>query len=108
MNWPSTLQDSGMWQDALRVCKEYLPHKLPQLQDEYDREMTSGKSGKSVFSAFSWIVLLLLLFVLCSWLLGESVHWYLLLDVFFRSVRRLRGMFSRGVCDLISFLPSFM
>ena len=41
-------QDSGMWQDALRVCKEYLPHKLPQLQDEYDREMTSSKSGKSV------------------------------------------------------------
>ena len=41
-------QDSGMWQDALRVCKEYLPHKLPQLQDEYDREMTSNKAGKSV------------------------------------------------------------
>lgn len=39
-------RDSGMWQDALRVCKEYLPHKLQQLQDEYDREMTSSKSGK--------------------------------------------------------------
>lgn len=38
-------RDSGMWQDALRVCKEYLPHKLPQLQDEYDREMTSSKKG---------------------------------------------------------------
>ena len=34
-------QDSGMWQDALRVCKEYVPHKLQQLQDEYDREMTA-------------------------------------------------------------------
>jgi len=21
-----------MWQDALRVCKEYVPHKLQQLQ----------------------------------------------------------------------------
>lgn len=34
-----------MWQDALRVCKEYLPHKLQQLQDEYDHAMTT-KSGK--------------------------------------------------------------
>ena len=34
------LQDSDMWQDALRVCKEYVPHKLQQLQDEYDRVMT--------------------------------------------------------------------
>jgi hypothetical protein len=42
------IQDTGMWQDALRVCKEYLPHKLQQLQDEYDREMTSNKSGKYV------------------------------------------------------------
>ncbi|XP_074640366.1 intraflagellar transport protein 172 homolog [Tubulanus polymorphus] len=32
-------RDAGMWQDALRVCKEYIPHKLQILQDEYDREM---------------------------------------------------------------------
>ncbi|XP_064625451.1 intraflagellar transport protein 172 homolog [Lineus longissimus] len=38
-------RDAGMWQDALRVCKEYIPHKLQQLQDEYDREMTT-KSTK--------------------------------------------------------------
>ncbi|XP_012943117.1 intraflagellar transport protein 172 homolog isoform X1 [Aplysia californica] len=38
-------KDSGMWQDALRVCKEYLPHKLQQLQDEYDREATSNAGG---------------------------------------------------------------
>lgn len=25
-------RDAGMWQDALRVCKEYLPHKLSALQ----------------------------------------------------------------------------
>jgi len=39
------LQDAVMWQDALRVCKEYVPHKLQQLQDQYDREMIS-KSTK--------------------------------------------------------------
>ncbi len=30
-------RDSGMWPEALRVCREYLPHKLKALQDEYDR-----------------------------------------------------------------------
>ncbi|RUS80517.1 hypothetical protein EGW08_011738 [Elysia chlorotica] len=40
-------KDSGMWQDALRVCKEYLPHKLQQLQDEYDREAVD-RSGSGV------------------------------------------------------------
>ncbi|CAC5423828.1 IFT172 [Mytilus coruscus] len=38
-------RESGMWQDALRVCKEYVPHKLQQLQDEYDREMTSSSTS---------------------------------------------------------------
>jgi len=32
-------KDAGMWQDVLRVAKEYLPNKLPQLQDEYERDM---------------------------------------------------------------------
>ena len=36
-------KDNGMWPDALRVCKEYLPNKLDQLRDEYDR----GVSDKS-------------------------------------------------------------
>ena len=27
-----------MWADALRIAKEYAPHKLDQLQNEYDRE----------------------------------------------------------------------
>ncbi|WAR22903.1 IF172-like protein [Mya arenaria] len=45
-------RDSGMWQDALRVCKEYVPHKLQQLQDEYDREMTaeSTRGSESMIS----------------------------------------------------------
>ena len=41
-------QDAGMWQDALRVCKEYIPHKLQALQDEYEREMI-GNSKRSHF-----------------------------------------------------------
>lgn len=28
-----------MWQDALRVCKDYSPNLLADLQDEYDHEM---------------------------------------------------------------------
>ena len=27
-----------MWQDALRVCKEYIPNKLQALQDEYEHD----------------------------------------------------------------------
>ena len=33
-----------MWQDALRVCKEYVPHKLQALQDEYDREVMANST----------------------------------------------------------------
>lgn len=40
-------RDAGMWQDVLRVAKEYLPHKLPQLQDEYERDVME-KSTKYV------------------------------------------------------------
>lgn len=50
-------RDSDMWQDALRVCKEYVPHKLQQLQDEYDRVMTdkSTRGGESmVAQAREW------------------------------------------------------
>ena len=35
------LQDADMWSDALRIVKEYIPHKL----DEFQKEM-SAKSGK--------------------------------------------------------------
>ncbi|RZF39607.1 hypothetical protein LSTR_LSTR001128 [Laodelphax striatellus] len=34
-------QDSGMWVDALRVCREYLPSQMAQLQAEYEREVGS-------------------------------------------------------------------
>lgn len=49
-------RESGMWQDALRVCKEYLPHKLQPLQDEYDREMINSKSGSGGGSGAEGIV----------------------------------------------------
>ncbi|XP_029847708.3 intraflagellar transport protein 172 homolog [Ixodes scapularis] len=32
-------KEAGMWNDALRVCKEYTPSKLPELQEEYERHM---------------------------------------------------------------------
>ncbi|KAK8378095.1 hypothetical protein O3P69_018808 [Scylla paramamosain] len=37
-------RDSNQWTEALRVCKEYLPHKLSALQDEYDRTVLSKGS----------------------------------------------------------------
>ena len=38
-------RDSHMWPDALRVCKEYLPHKLSGLQDEYELQAADGARG---------------------------------------------------------------
>ena len=37
-------RDTGMWPEALRVCKEYLPHKLSALQDEYEKESLAESS----------------------------------------------------------------
>lgn len=34
-----SLQEAGMWTDALRVCKEYLPGDLEGLQEEYERDV---------------------------------------------------------------------
>ena len=39
-------RDQGMWPEALRVCKEYLPHKLRALQEEYERETGGGAGGR--------------------------------------------------------------
>ncbi|XP_078506239.1 intraflagellar transport protein 172 homolog [Lissotriton helveticus] len=33
-------KEAGMWSDAIRICKEYIPGKLEHLQDEYEREVT--------------------------------------------------------------------
>ena len=41
-----------MWADALRIAKEYAPHKLDQLQNEYDRE--SNRDDKYVLIILVW------------------------------------------------------
>jgi intraflagellar transport protein 172 len=43
-------KDQGLWPEALRVCKEYLPHRLKGLQDEYDRSANAASSlgGRAV------------------------------------------------------------
>ncbi|XP_068135903.1 intraflagellar transport protein 172 homolog [Hyperolius riggenbachi] len=33
-------KEAGMWSDAIRICKEYVPAMLEQLQQEYEREVT--------------------------------------------------------------------
>ncbi|PAA52772.1 hypothetical protein BOX15_Mlig006435g1 [Macrostomum lignano] len=37
-------KEAGMKTDALRVCKEYLPHKLAQLSEELEYEATAQKA----------------------------------------------------------------
>lgn len=41
-----------MWVDALRVCREYLPNRLPALQAEYDRDVGS-KGSRDVASVLA-------------------------------------------------------
>ncbi|TFJ98085.1 POU domain, class 5, transcription factor 1 [Platysternon megacephalum] len=36
-------KEAGMWSDALRTCKEYVPSRLEVLQEEYDKE--AAKKG---------------------------------------------------------------
>ena len=37
--WKSE-QEAGLWSDALRICKDYVPSQLEALQEEYEREAT--------------------------------------------------------------------
>ena len=34
-----------MWADALRVCKEYLPNILPELQNEFESKHSNESIG---------------------------------------------------------------
>ncbi|XP_078205746.1 intraflagellar transport protein 172 homolog isoform X6 [Callithrix jacchus] len=36
----SYYKEAGLWSDALRICKEYVPGQLEALQEEYEREAT--------------------------------------------------------------------
>ncbi|KAH7719862.1 hypothetical protein AAVH_12667 [Aphelenchoides avenae] len=50
-------KEMGMWQDALRIAKEYMPDMLQQLQNEYDEELLrSGAKGAQSFmhQALQW------------------------------------------------------
>uniref|UniRef100_A0A3B4BGA9 Intraflagellar transport protein 172 homolog n=1 Tax=Periophthalmus magnuspinnatus TaxID=409849 RepID=A0A3B4BGA9_9GOBI len=39
-------KEAGMWSDAMRICKEYLPNKLSKLQEEYEQEASQkGNNG---------------------------------------------------------------
>lgn len=38
-------QEAGLWSDALRICKDYMPSQLEALQEEYEREATK-KGGR--------------------------------------------------------------
>uniref|UniRef100_H0ZWS4 Intraflagellar transport protein 172 homolog n=1 Tax=Taeniopygia guttata TaxID=59729 RepID=H0ZWS4_TAEGU len=38
-------KEAGMWSEALRICKEYMPGRLGELQEECGRE--AGKKGSS-------------------------------------------------------------
>ncbi|KAM8953335.1 intraflagellar transport protein 172 homolog [Pelodytes ibericus] len=33
-------KEAGMWSDAIRICKEYIPARLEQLQQEYEQDVT--------------------------------------------------------------------
>ncbi|KAG8535064.1 hypothetical protein GDO81_029537, partial [Engystomops pustulosus] len=43
-------KEAGMWSDAIRICKEYVPGLLEQLQQEYEQEgMKKGARGAEAF-----------------------------------------------------------
>ncbi|KAM4772549.1 intraflagellar transport protein 172 homolog [Rhinophrynus dorsalis] len=37
-------KEAGMWSDAIRICRDYTPGHLEQLQQEYEREVTKKGS----------------------------------------------------------------
>ncbi|PNI28628.1 IFT172 isoform 8 [Pan troglodytes] len=43
-------KEAGLWSDALRICKDYVPSQLEALQEEYEREATKkGARGVEGF-----------------------------------------------------------
>ena len=46
-------RDNNMWSEALRVCKDYLPNKLDQLREEYERVVGKGNTT-SLDQAAKW------------------------------------------------------
>ncbi|XP_065670042.1 intraflagellar transport protein 172 homolog isoform X3 [Hydra vulgaris] len=46
-------RENNMWQDVLRIAKEYLPHKLNSLQDEYEKVASMSRNDKGAESFIS-------------------------------------------------------
>ena len=47
-----------MWQDALRVCKEYMPNKLDELQEEYEQMASADANRCYTLYSFAFTSLL--------------------------------------------------
>ena len=39
-------KSAGMWKEAMKFAKEYLPNKLPEVHEEYDKIVNSKSSSK--------------------------------------------------------------
>ena len=46
-------KEAGRWQDAIRVAKRHLPHKLSEINDDYSRATSGGGAGQKSTSASS-------------------------------------------------------
>ena len=55
-------QEAGLWSDALRICKDYVPGQLEALQEEYEREATKkgawyeARGPGNVPRAGGWVI----------------------------------------------------
>lgn len=46
-------REANMWSEALRVCKDYTPNKLMELQEEYEGETSQDGGSKDVQQLYS-------------------------------------------------------
>ena len=46
-------KEAGRWQDAIRVAKRHLPHKLSEINDDYSRATRGGGAGQKSTSMSS-------------------------------------------------------
>lgn len=56
------MQEAGLWSEALRICKDYVPGQLEALQEEYEREATKkgvryeARGPGNVGRAGGWVI----------------------------------------------------
>lgn len=53
---PLSLQTPGLWQDALRLAQEYLPHKVEEIQRAYEAQRGSSTASNDVLAQVSQAV----------------------------------------------------